>query len=108
MNLIDIGTVLNKFDDTVDERDSAVKEYGIRFITADGRVRTMRARKGVKSPLQQLRKPNQPRGKGQFNLQRHGTMQVYDIAIGEIRAVKVAGIFAFKDFKQTAWYKVRH
>lgn len=106
--VIDIGTVLNKFDDTVDELNATVKEYGIRFITADGRVRTMRARKNVKSPNQQLRKPLEERGKKMFNLKRNGLMLVHDLVIDEPRTVKVATIFAFKDFNQSTWNNVRH
>lgn len=105
---IDIGTVLNKFDDTYDELDFKVKAYGIRFITADGRVRTMRARKNVKSPQQQLRAPLQERGKQMFNLKLHGTMLVHDLDIDEPRTVKVATIFGFKDFQSTTWHNVRH
>jgi hypothetical protein len=108
MGVIDIGTVLNKFDDTVDELDATVKEYGIRFITIDGRLRTMRARKNVKSPKQQLRKPTEERGNRMFNLKRNGVMLVHDLAIDQPRTVKVATICAFKDFNQSTWNNVRH
>lgn len=108
MAVIDIGTVLNKFDDTVGEDDAQVKEYGIRFFTKDGRLRTMRARKNVKSPKQGLRAPLQERGKGTFNLQRHGTMMVEDLDLRQPRTVKVATICGFRDFKETTWSKVRH
>lgn len=108
MNVIDIGTVLNHFDDTVDEQDLTVKEYGIRFITADGRLRTMRARKNVKSPKQQLRAPHQERGKGLYSLKRNGTMLVHDLDANEPRAVKVATFCAFKDFNSSTWLTVRH
>lgn len=108
MSVIDIGTVLNKFDDTVDEAEATVKEYGIRFITADGRLRTMRARKNVKAPKQELRAPLQTRGKGSFNLQRHGTMMVEDLDLKEPRTVKVATICGFRDFQHSTWSKVRH
>jgi len=106
--MIDIGTVLMKFDDTYDEGDLQVKNYGIKFITLDGRVRTMRARKNVKSPKQQLRTPQRARGKGLFNLQRHGTMLVQDLDAGEPRTIKVAQIFAFRDHQSTTWLNVRH
>jgi hypothetical protein len=108
MGVFDIGTVLNKFDDTVDEINSTVKEYGIRFITADGRVRTMRARKNVKAPTQQLSKPLEKRGKQTFHLKRNGTMLMHDLDISEPRFVKVATIFAFKDFNSSTWHNVRH
>lgn len=109
MNTIDIGTVLNKFDDTYDERNQAVKEYGIRFITEDGRLRTMRCRKGVKAPQQQLVKEgNQPRGKFRFNLQYHGAILLHDLDINESRSPKVAMITQFKDYKSSTWVNVYH
>lgn len=108
MGVIDIGTVLQKFDETYDEQSLSVKAYGIRFITTDGRLRTMTARKNVKSPKQQLIGDHQPRGKFKFNLKRHGTMLVHDLAIDKPRSVKVANICHFKDFESTAWINVRH
>lgn len=108
MNVIDIGTALLKMNDTVDEHDSTVKEFGIRVMTADGRVRAMRCRKNVKSPKQQLRAPLDPRGKVMFNLKRNGTLLVQDLDIDKPRSPKVAFIFQFRDFNETAWYRVRH
>jgi hypothetical protein len=108
MNTIDIGTVLQRFDDTYDERSAAVKEYGIRFLTADGRYREMRCRKGVKAPKQQLHHGNQPKGKFRYNLQRNATMLVHDLVLNETRAVKPAMIFAFQDFESTEFIKVFH
>jgi hypothetical protein len=108
MGIIDIGTVLNKFDDTVDEIVSSVKEYGIMAITEDGRVRSMRCRKNVKSPKQQLQGPLQERGKVMFNLKRNGTLLLQDLDLQLPRSPKVACIFQFRDFNQTTWYKVRH
>jgi hypothetical protein len=108
MEKIDIGSVLNHFDDTVDVSNSAVKEYGIRFITSKGCVRTMRARKNVKSPKQQLRKPLDPRGGVTWNLKRNGTMLVHDLDLDQPRAVKTATVFGFKDFKSNTWLNVTH
>lgn len=105
--VIDIGTVLNKFNDTYDERSAVVKHYGIMFITSDGRVRTMDARKNTKSPKQSIT-GQQKRGKQYFHLQRHGTMLLEDVAKKETRTVKVATIFAFRDFKTQSWLNVRH
>lgn len=105
---IDIGTVLKKFDDTVDEVDQTVKEYGVRFITANGTLRTMRARKNVKYPKQQLRAPLAAKGRTLFNLKRNGTMLVEDMDLQEPRAVKVAMITHFKDFNSTTWASVFH
>lgn len=106
--MIDIGTVLNKFDHTYDERNAQVCEYGIRFITTDGRLRTMRARKNVKSPKQALQSQLQPKAKTLFNLQRHGTLLLQDLDKEEARAVKVATICAFRDFNSSTWNNVRH
>ncbi len=109
MTVIDIGSVLNLFDDTVDEHTNDVKEYGIRFITSDGRVRTMRARKNVKSPQQQLvNGKTQPRGKFRFNLKRNGVMLLQDLDLAQPRSVKVAAIFAFRNFNETTWSRVYH
>jgi hypothetical protein len=108
MLVIDIGSVLNRFDDLVDEFNQAVKEYGIRFITGDGRLRTMRCRKNVSAPKQQLRKPLQQKGKSLFHLKRHGTMLVHDLDIAQPRTVKVSTICQFKDFESTQWNRVRH
>jgi hypothetical protein len=109
MNVIDIGSVLNKFDDTYDEKKNEVKSYGIQFITDEGRVRTMHCRKGVKAPKQQLTEGgNQERGKFRFNLKRNGTIMLHDIDINKTRTPKVAAIFAFRDHKSTNWLKVFH
>jgi len=108
MGVMDIGTVLNKFDDTVDELNATVKEYGIRFITTAGCIRTMRARKNVKSPNQRLGKPLEERGKKMFNLKRNGLMLLHDLEINQPRTIKVATIFSFRDFNQTTWTNVRH
>jgi hypothetical protein len=110
MDVIDIGTVLNKFADTVDEDNLKVKEYGIRFITSDGRVRTMRARKGVRNETlkQQLQKPLQVRGKITYNLQRAGNMQLHDLDINEPRTVKPSMFFSFKNFRHTEFSRIQH
>ena len=108
MQLIDIGTVLNHFDDMVDEHDQTVKEYGIKFITSEGKIRTMRCRKNVKSPKRRLAKPLEERGKSSFNLKRNGIMLLHDLDLAAPRSVKVATFFAFKDFKSPIWLTIRH
>jgi hypothetical protein len=108
MSMIDIGTVLNKFDDTYDEFDFAVKDYGIQFITSDGRLRSMRARKNVKEPKRQLKAGNDPKGKFRYNLNRTGTMLVHDLAIDEPRSIKPAMLCAFADHQQTEFHRIRH
>jgi hypothetical protein len=106
--MIDIGSVLRHFDNTVDEMDLTVKEYGIRFITADGRLRTMRARKNVKEPKRGLRQPLENKGKVLFNLKRNGTMLLQDLDVNEPRAVKVAAICQFKESNSQEWHNVFH
>lgn len=108
MASIDIGSVLKRFDDTVDEHDLTVKDYGIKFITSDGRLRTMRCRKNVRNPKQQLRKPLSPRGKVMYNLQRAGTMLVHDLALDQPRSVKVAAICFFADHNSKTYSRVFH
>lgn len=108
MTTIDIGSVLKRFDDTVDEHDLTVKDYGIKFITADGRLRTMRCRKNVKSPKQQLRGPLSERGKMKYNLKRAGTMLVHDLAIDQPRSVKVSAICFFADHNSKQYSRVFH
>lgn len=110
MDVIDIGTVLNKFADTMDEQSLQVKDYGLRFITSDGRVRTMRARKGVReeSLKQKLQSPLQVRGKITYNLQRAGNMQLHDINLDAPRTVKPSMFFAFKNFGHTEYARIQH
>src|SRR5688572_23332453 len=103
MGVIDIGTVLAKFDDTVDEISHTVKDYSIRFITSDGRLRTMLARKNVKSPQAQLQSPLEEKGKVMYNLKRNGVMLLHDMEKDAPRTVKVATIFEFRDFNQQWW-----
>ena len=104
---IDIGTVLNKFDDTADEASQDVKTYGIRFLKANGEVREMTCRKNVKSPKQQPVERN-PRGKQVHHLKTHGNMMLHDVDADKAKTVKVATIFAFRDWKSDVWYKVWH
>ncbi len=105
---IDIGSVLNRFDDTADEITSAVKEYCIRFFTAEGKLRTMRARKNVKAPQQRLSKPLDNRGGITWSLKRNGTILLHDLDVDSPRTVRVATIIAFKDFHSSNWQKVYH
>lgn len=107
MSEIDIGTVLRKFDDTVDLVTNEVKSYGIRFITSDGRLRTMIARKNVKAPRLQLERPHDERGKFKFNLKRAGVMLLHDLKLDEPRSVKVACITHFRDYRDNKWHRVR-
>jgi len=104
---IDIGTVLNHFDNTVDEQTLEVREYGLKFLTADGRVRTIRARKQVKYP-KLPREGGSKSPKAQFNLKRNGAILVGDLDLGQPRTVKVASIAFFRNHGGTTWQPVRH
>lgn len=106
--MIDIGTVLKHLDDTVDEHTLQVKEYGLRFITADGRLRTLIGRKNVKSPKQGKRAPLDPRGGITWNLKRNSTLLMHDNHISQPRAIKVPTIVQFKHHGSNVWHKVFH
>lgn len=101
--MIDIASVLRKLDDTYDEGTQEVKEYGLRFITSDGRLRTMVCRKNEKNPGKGSRKPTRL---PHYNLKRSGTMLVTEAS--HPRAIKPATICAFRDYKTTAWIPVFH
>jgi hypothetical protein len=106
MSAIDIGTVLAKFDDQVNEINFAVNTYQVRFITADGRLRTLHGRKNVKSPHQQLATPLEARGKVNYNLKRAGIMLLHDLEAQAPRTVKPATFCHF--LHSGTWLKIRH
>jgi hypothetical protein len=101
--MISIANVLQKFNETYDEQRFEVRDYGIRFITADGKLRTMQARKNIKPPGSGLRKPV---GNAFAHLQRSGIMLVSEGA--QQRSIKPATICAFKDYKSDTWQTVFH
>ncbi len=107
---IDIGTAVKKLDDLIDEGTGRVKTYGIRFITSDGRIRTMeQARKNVKNPRQKLKNGNsQKRGRRIYNLKYHGVILLHDDYQNQFRSVKLANIFQFRDHKSNQWLDVFH
>lgn len=104
---IDIGTVLNKINDTIDEATQDVKVFGLRFITVKGETREWIVRKNVKAPHQQP-KSRDPKGKEQFHLQRHGVMMVNIDGTDKIRTIKPAMIYGFRDYKESYWLNVFH
>lgn len=105
---IAIERVLKNFDDTLDERSMEVKEFGVKLITSDGRLRTMRAHKLVKAPKQQLSQPLSVRGGISYNLKRNGVMMLEDLDRQEPRSTKPSMFFAFKDFQSSTWQNVFH
>ncbi|MCZ8353956.1 MAG: hypothetical protein O9340_04425 [Cyclobacteriaceae bacterium] len=104
--MIGIDKVLQLFDDTYNEQTLKVNEYQIRFITEDGRVRTMRCKKRLKAPKQGLRKPLEARGKIKYHLQRNGNLLVEDLETNEPRTIKPAMLFEIKTEK--GWEAIYH
>lgn len=107
MYQIDIGTVLNKLNDTVDLVSQHVKDYGIRFINNRGEQREFVFRKNVKSPKQK-KVGSDPFGKDMYNLQRNGVMLLRNPGEDHPRSIKTCMIYGFKDFNSSTWLKVFH
>jgi hypothetical protein len=100
---LSIAQVLQKFNEQYDEKEFLPKQYGIRFITADGRLRTMLCSKNIKPPGSGLKKPV---GNAFAHLQRAGIMLVSEGA--QQRSIKPATICGFKDYKSDTWQTVYH
>lgn len=107
MDRIDIGTVLNKFNDTVDERTQVVNHYGIRFLNAQGEKREIFCRKNIKSPKQEIQ-GSQDRGREMYNLKRNGVMLVKAQGEDHPRTIKTSMIFQFRDRNSSTWLNVFH
>jgi hypothetical protein len=105
MNVIDIGTVLNKLDDYTDERTSETKVFGIRFLSEKG-FREMTCRKNFKNYKQ--RQPAGERTKQNYNLQKNGVMRLFDVAKQEHRSVRPDTMFMFRDHKSKEWIRIWH
>lgn len=104
---IGIEEVLNKVNDTVDQYDSAVKTFGLRFITSEGEKREIEARKYTRGSKQELvGKDN--RGKDFYNLQRNGVILLVDITNQRTISVKPAMVYGFKDYQSDSWLNVFH
>lgn len=107
--MIDIGTVLNKISDTVDERSNETKVFGLKFLTAEGLIREMQCRKSVKMPKAGLKEEGATRkGKMNYNLKVNGVLLLQDLEAQAPRSVKASCILQFKDFKTQHWEDVRH
>lgn len=104
---IDIGTVLNKVNDTYDEQSMEVKTFGIKFLNKDGDQRELTIRKNVKNPLQKQRSRD-AKGKEQVHLQRNGVILVQAEGEDHPRMIKTAMIYGFRDFKSATWLNVFH
>jgi hypothetical protein len=104
---IDIASVLRKFDNQIDEKTNEVKTIGIRFITADGRLREMYdARKNVRNntaPIQQ-----EARSKQKYHLKTYGVIKLFDDNAEEYRDVKVAHMVQYRPHNSTQWISIYH
>lgn len=106
---IDIGSVLNKFDNTVDDSRNQTKTFGIRFIKPDGTVREfLNARKNVKHPGIIKSKDEKKMNRSMFNLKLHGVMLLFDEDQQQYRNVKVAQMFQFRDHGSSKWLDIFH
>lgn len=104
---IGIDVVLAKLNDTVDEQDSAVKTFGVRFINREGEKREIICRKHTKDATKKITGTDD-RGKDYFNLQRNGVIILDDLDNGHPRTIKTAMIYGFKDYQSEGWHNVFH
>lgn len=107
MKSIGIAEVLARLSVTVDPETTAVKEYGIKFYTADGALRKLTVRKYTRGPLQSTTGEDK-RGKAAHNLQRNGLIKLQDLTNGRTIDVRVTSIYGFCDFQYNQWFKVFH
>jgi hypothetical protein len=110
MDQIGIDVVLDKLNDTFDIETSALKSFGIKFLSdKDGQIisREMKIRKRTKGPRQETTGQDQ-RGKGRYNLQANGLIAVVDVDANMPKSITVAMIHRFRDHKSDKWTKVFH
>ena len=107
MKSIGFSEVLSKINDTVDVNTSDVKQYGIKFYTAEGDVREIATRKYTRGSLQSVT-GHDPRGKAAHNLQRNGLIMLQDLTNGRTINIKATSIFSFRDYQSQHWLKVFH
>jgi hypothetical protein len=107
MDRIDIGTVLNKFNDTTDIHSGAVKTFGLRYINDRGEKREHICRKNIKSP-KQAKSGSEERGKEMYNLKYNGVMLIKAQGEDHPRTIKTCMIYSFKDFQSSTWLNVFH
>lgn len=105
---IDIGSVLNQFDLSTSD-DGVVKTFGIRFVTADGRISEIYdARKNVKNYSQDTEPTSSGLTKQKYNLKRHGAMKLFNENTEEWRDVKVAHMVQFRPHNSKVWLPIYH
>lgn len=99
MSEIDIGTVLNKLNDTINENTMAPKVYGLRFINKHGETRELMCRKNVRTGH---------KGTYQFSLKNNGLLQIQAEGEDHPRLIKPTMIYGFKDDLSKVWFNVFH
>ncbi len=104
---IDIGTVLNKIDNTVDDESMEVRRFGIRYLTEKGMGEMLDCRKNVKDPFKNQKGKTPEKGKFKYSLKQKGTILLTS-EDKAYRSVLVSAIYEFKDFKSPRWIRVRH
>lgn len=104
---IDIGTLLNKIDNTVDDESMEVRRFGIRYLTEKGTGEMLDCRKNVKDPFKNQKGKTPEKGKFKYNLKQKGTILLTSEEKA-YRSVLVSAIYEFKDFKSSRWIRVRH
>lgn len=104
---IDIGTVLNKIDNTVDDETMEVRRFGIRYLTENGKGEMLDCRKNVKDPFKNQKGKTPEKGKFKYSLKQKGTILLTSEEKA-YRSVLVSTIYEFKDFKSSRWIRVRH
>lgn len=99
---------MKNFDLTTGE-DGSLRTYGIRFVTADGRVSEIYdARKNVKNPHAEVTGDNNDRTKQKYHLKTHGAVKLFNDNSEEYRDVKLAHMIAFRPFNQKEWIPIVH
>ena len=109
MSKIDIATVLKQFDLVYDESSSAVKTFGLRFVTVSGRISEIYdARKNVKNVKAESTGTTSDRSKQKYHLKAHGAMKLYNENTEEYRDVKVAHMIEFRPYNSKTWIPIYH
>lgn len=94
-------------NDTVDVETTAVKDFGVKFYTAEGELRVISARKYTRGALQDIAGQDK-RGKASHNLQAHGLVMLQDLTNGRTINVRATSIYGFKDYQSFIWLNVYH
>jgi len=109
MNKIDIASVLNHFDMTVDEATTKVLTHGIRYRKATGEMGEIyNARLNVKKPTDKTSKERRQDIKLKYNLKYSGAVLIYNQDTGEYRSIKKAHMTHFRLHNSDKWLQIWH